>query len=315
MIAPMSALPPAPAIHRMWLKTDGDRADIERLCLDSGLLGMGWGYHWRPQPPPKVITWEKYFGWASSQWPGRAIANVARFHDADGFVWTRTADGIYYLAAFTGEWEYRRGEPYDSLDLNNVRQAQIEKIGAETEVPGALVRRFARQGQTFCQVHDDSAARYSALLWARHTGARYDWRPALKDVLDVLLSPFDVQDLVAAYLQVQRGWLLFPSRLSDSTAAYEYVMRDPATGHSYAVQVKTGDATIDLITLPKAPGLKGWIVFSSRSAYRGRRPGHIEKLDADEILRFMADRRSALPPIVDTWVQASRSEPQPPGQQ
>lgn len=304
----MDELPPAPPIHRMWLKTAGDRATVERTCLEGGMLGMGWGYRWRSRPPPKAITWKKYFGWASSQWPGRDVANVARFRNADGLIWTRAADGIYYLAALTGDWEYRRGDPYDALDLNNIRRAQIERIGAETEVPGSVVRRFSRQGQTFCQVHDDSAARYSALLWAQRTGAQYSWSPPLEEVLDGLLSPFDVQDLVAAYLQVERGWLLFPSRLSDSTAAYEYVMRDPSNGNSYAVQVKTGDSGIRLTSLAQAPGLNGWVVFSPRgeNAYRGRCPQHVERLEPTEILRFMAGGRAALPPIVDRWVQTSR---------
>lgn len=294
----------------MWLKTAGDRSQIERTCLKDNLLGMGWGYRWRSEPPPREVTWKKYFDWASSQWLGRDVANVARFRDAEGLVWTRTADGIYYLAKFVGEWEYRRGHPFDDLDLNNTRRALIAKIGSEMEVPGAVVRRFSRQGQTFCQVHDESAARYSALLWSRCTGERYDWRPTPEEVLDTLLSPFDVQDLVAAYLQSERGWLLFPSRLSDSTAAYEYVMRDPAgDGSSYAVQVKTGDATIRLANLWEAPGLKGWVVFSPRDAYSGRCPSHVEQLDSAEILRFMASRRSVLPPIVDTWMQTSRSDP------
>ena len=268
---------------------------------------LGWvgGTAGAPQPPPKEITWTKYIRWAESQWPRRDTGNPTRLRDADGLVWTRTADGIYFLAQFTGPWEYRRGEPYDALDLNNVRPARIEQIGDETHVPGGVVRRFSRQGQAFCRVWDDSAARYSALIWARRTGDRYDWQPTLEDVLDALLSPFDVQDLVAAYLQAERGWLLFPSRLSDSTAAYEYVLRDPSSGHSYAVQVKTGDSPIDLSALTQAVDLKGWVVFSPRRAYRGRRPRHVEELASSDLLAFMRDRRTALPPIVDTWVQTA----------
>ena len=86
--------PPAPTLHRMWLKTAGDRAAIERTCLEGKQLGLGWGYRWRPQPPPKVITWDKYISWAESQWHGRDAGNLWRFHDAEGLVWTRTADGI-----------------------------------------------------------------------------------------------------------------------------------------------------------------------------------------------------------------------------
>lgn len=306
----MSELPPAPPLHRMYLKTAGDRSAVERTCLDGSILGLGWGYRWRKQAPPKVVTWDKYISWAEGQWSGRDTGNVRRFHDAEGLVWTRTVDGIYYLAKFSGEWEYRRGEPYDGLDLNNVRPARIEQVGNETEVPGAVVRLFSRQGQAICKVGSGTAARYSALIWAAKTGERYEWAPSIEQVLCSLLSPYDVQDLVAAYLQAERGWLLFPSRLSDSTAAYEYVLRDPATGQSYAVQVKTGDSAINLKQLAQTEDLKGWVVFSTTHAYTGRKPRNVEKLDPNELRRFMTDRRSALPPIVDTWVQrASDSGP------
>jgi hypothetical protein len=303
----MNDLSPAPPLHRMWLKTAGDRAAVERTCLEKGILGLGWGYRWRTKPPPEVITWEKYIRWAENQWPKRDTGNLWRFHEAEGMIWTRTADGIYYLAKFIGAWKYRRGTPYDELDLNNTRSARIEQIGSETEVPGAVVRRFARQGQAFCQVWDESAARYSALIWARKIGEPYDWRPSLDEILDAVLSPFDVQDLVAAYLQAVRGWVLLPSRLSDSTAAYEYVLRDPATGYSYAVQVKTGENEIDLGALARAEALKGWVVFSTTEAYRGRKPRHVEKLDRPDLMDFLS-HRSALPPIVDTWVQAASGD-------
>ena len=179
-------------------KTAGDRAAVEQMCLDGGILGLGWGYRWGSQPPPSTITWERYIGWAEEQWPGRDTGNVWRFHDADGLVWTRTADGVYYLAKFTAPWEYREGDPYDALDLNNVRPARIEQIGAETEVPGAVVRLFSGQGQAFCRVGSTTAARYSALLWTERTGEPYDRRPSVEQALRELLSPFDVQDLVAA---------------------------------------------------------------------------------------------------------------------
>ena len=97
--------------------------------------------------------------------------------------------------------------------------------------------------------------------------------------------------------------LLFPSRLSDSTAAYEFVLRDPRTGGNYAVQVKTGEAEIGLENLANAKNLDGWVVFSTTGAYRGRKPRHVETLDVGAITDFMRARASALPPIVDTWVR------------
>jgi hypothetical protein len=304
----MSELPRAPFLYRMHLKTAGDRADVERACFEGGFLGLGWGYRWRSQPPPKTVTWERYIRWAEGRWPG-GMSSVRSLHDAEGLIWTRTASGVYYLAKLTDGWEYRAGEPYDRLDLNNIRTARIEQVGSEVDVPGALIRRFSRQGQAFCRVWDDSAARYSALIWARKTGESFEWRPSVEEVLDTLLSPFDVQDLVAAYLQSERGWLLFPSRLSDSTAAYEYVLRDPRSRKSYAVQVKTGEAPIELAELARADALAGWVVFSTTEAYRGTQGAHVEKLGRGELLRFAVEHRSALPPVIEGWLEASRPDP------
>lgn len=297
----------------MYLKTAGDRDAVERACLNGGFLGIGWGYRWNKDDEPEQVTWDEYIAWAHEQWPhGKDTGNIWRFHDADGLIWTRTADGIYYLARFAGPWEYRSCGLHDELDLNNVRPARIIEVGPETAVPGAVVRRFSRQGQAFCSVHDDSAARYSALIWARKTGEPYKWAPTRDEVLDTLLSPFDVQDLVAAYLQAERGWLLFPSRLSDSTAAYEYVLRDAAPGGgNYAVQVKTGDAEIDENALAEAEDLAGWVVFSTKGRYLGDRPAHVEELDRGALMRFMSERRAALPPIVDAWLDAASGQRDP----
>lgn len=307
-------LPPAPRLYRMWIKaTSPNRADAERTCLDLDVLGMGWGTRWIPDAPV-VEGWEDYWNWATgpaTSWDSRELANVRRLHDADadGLVWWMNRHGTYHLGRFAGEWEHRTGWPYDEHDLNNIRPAHSELIGGENEVPGAVVRRFSRQGQTFCQVHDESAARYSALLWAKQTGQRYDWRPSVDDVLDTLLSAFDVQDLIAAYLEVERGWVLFPSRLSDSTAAYEYILRDPSTGESYAVQVKTGDQHINVGRLEQSRGLDGWVVFSTRGFYDGEPPTIVEELDRNALLDFMRQRPSALPPIVATWLETSSATP------
>lgn len=287
----------------MWLKTAGDRHEVEEACLRGGFLGMGWGYQ-RLDTPTEPITWENYRAWALGKWTSREIANVERFRKADGFVWTRTEDGIYHLAQFTDRWEPRVGGRWDTLDLHNIRRARIETIGPENLVPGSVVRRLSRRGDAFTQVHDDIAARYSQLLWAQRTGAAYDWHPAVADILDSLLSPMDVQDLVAAYLQAERGWVLLPSRLSDSTSAYEYVLRDPGDGRSYAVQVKTGDEPIHQSMLSNANDLR-WVIFSYRGCYQGAKPEYVEQLNPAWVLTFMTERRQALPPVVEAWTRVA----------
>ena len=304
----MSAHPPAPPLYRIWLKTDGDRAGVERTCLEEGLLGLGWGYHWGNDPAPDPVTWEVYRDWAYENWGGK-MGPVRTLHDAEpeALVWTRTADGLYYLAQFTDGWRYRDEPRFDELDLNNTRPARIEQVGTENLVPGSVVRSLSRPGAALCRVSDTGAARYSALLWARLTGQQYEWTPTLDEILVSLLSPWDVENLVAAYLQLTRGWLLLPSRLSSNTAAYEYVLIDAATGHHHAVQVKTGASTaFDLSKLDTAADLHGWVVYATdESVYRGHQPDHVERLDADELKQFMVEHERALPPIIKTWLSAA----------
>jgi len=125
---------------------------------------------------------------------------VRTLHDAepDSLVWTRTADGMYYLAHVTDGWQYRDEPRFDELDLNNVKPARIEAVGTENLVPGSVVRSLSRPGAALCRVKDDGAARYSALLWARLTARAYDWSPTVDEILVSLLSPWDVEDLVAS---------------------------------------------------------------------------------------------------------------------
>jgi hypothetical protein len=120
-----------------------------------------------------------------------------------------------------GEWEYRDSEQNRTLDICSVRPAKIVAVaGAEAGVPGAVVRTFSGPGRAFCRVHSDEGTRYSEYLFATLAGEPIPpWRPSIWEILDSLLGPFDVQDLVAAYLQAERGYIALPARYKDSTIA------------------------------------------------------------------------------------------------
>jgi hypothetical protein len=270
--------------------------------LDNGVLGTGWGTHWGELGPP--ADWNDYLALAQEIWPKTEHRPVIWLHDAPigSLVWTRSTKGIYYLARLTGEWEYR--EQNRTIDLCNVRPAKIVAVeGAEAGAPGAVVRAFSGPGQAFRRVKSDEATRYSEYLFAQLANEPAPpWRPSLWDILDSLLGPFDVQDLVAAYLQAVRGYIALPARYKDSTIAYEYILRDPGDGHLVAVQVKTGEDWIETDTLPNAGGLR-WIVFSARKQYPSKRPSHVEAIEPDDLITFLRDRPNALPPIADFWLR------------
>jgi hypothetical protein len=230
---------------------------------------------------------------------------VRRLHDATehSLVWTRDPYGIYYLARLNGAWEYRDAGRNREVDLNNVRSAEIVAVaGAEAGVPGAVVRAFSGPGQAFRRVDDRSAAIYSHQLFARLTGKHQAaWLVSVAEVLDSFLDPFDVEDLVAAYLQDDRGLIALPARARSGKLAYEYTLRDPTDGQVFAVQVKTGNAPVRTDQLADTEGLR-WIIFSARKRYPNSLPVHVEAIDPNAMISFMKERPNALPPLVTGWL-------------
>lgn len=300
----------APKLYRLHIRPAGNAAHAFRYCLDEGLLGTGWGTTRWIDPQRSPAGWDDYLTLARKEWSNRALVAVRSLHDAPigSLVWTRDPHGIYYLAKLTGDWEYRDAEINRDLDLNNVRPAHIVAApDAEASVPGAVVRSFSGRGQALRRVPDHGAAVYSAYLFARLAGEEPpSWSPTHEEVLDSLLGPFDVEDLIAAYLQVERGFIALPARRSDSKLAYEYTLRDPTDGRVFAVQVKTGDESVPVDQLPDTDGLR-WLIFSPRTRYPTPLPPHVKGIEPSEVLRFIRDKPLALPPVVQTWLSFNRS--------
>lgn len=294
-----------PELYRLHIRPAGDAQAAFDYCVAHGVLGTGWGTTRWGDPTRTPKDWDEYLALARELWSDKEFGPVRAFHDANtgSLVWTRDPHGIYYLTRLTAPWEYRDDELNRTLDLNNVRRATIVAVpGADGAVPGAVVRAFSGPGQAFRRVPDPGAGVYSAYLFARLTGAPPPaWTPTVVDVLDSLLDPFDVEDLVAAYLQAERGLIALPARRNASTLAYEYTLRDPANGQIYAVQVKTGDAPVPTDELASTEGLR-WIVFSARERYPSKLPTHVEAIAPATMIEFMTKRPNALPPVVSTWL-------------
>ncbi|NIL75886.1 GAF domain-containing protein [Rhodococcus sp. B10] len=78
------------------------------------------------------------------------------------FVWTRSADGGYFLGQIDGPWRYDASA--SDMDLVNVRPCRWVAV-PEHRVPAATVRTFARGGRNFQQTHDANVGRLSAEIW------------------------------------------------------------------------------------------------------------------------------------------------------
>jgi hypothetical protein len=98
----------------------------------------------------------------------RLARRVARFVTlADGsFVWTRDAEGLYWLGRIEGPYLFD-GEPAAAaVDLVHVRPCRwLAEPVLECDVPAAVVATFGRGGRNFQQTHDSAVGPQTARIW------------------------------------------------------------------------------------------------------------------------------------------------------
>lgn len=135
-----------PAVYRAPMRSRSDDFDaaaaVER-ALASGLVG---------------------FGEAGAD--ERLQRRVDRFADVEdgAFVWTRDADGLYWLGRVDGPYFYDRDGA--TVDLVHVRPCRwLARPLPEPAVPAAVVATFARGGRNFQQTHDRDVGAQTQRAW------------------------------------------------------------------------------------------------------------------------------------------------------
>ncbi|GAA1900325.1 GAF domain-containing protein [Williamsia serinedens] len=100
----------------------------------------------------------------------RAIRRVERFAEVpDGaFVWTRDADGEYFLGRLTGPLRHDERDEAKAAGLTEIRSCTwTEQPVPEHEVPAATLATFARGGRNFQQTHHPDVWEQSLDVWRR----------------------------------------------------------------------------------------------------------------------------------------------------
>lgn len=291
-----------PEVFRLHSATgSGDREATFQYMLDKRLIGVGWGC-----PETLVgrhINWPTYQVHAIKKF-GRVSPPTRAMHDAPrgALVWLRDARGTYHLARIDGRWRYLTARAAANVDIFNARPATIRSVGLESRVPGKVANAFIA-GSAFRHIPDAAARRYTLSVWEKLEGRPSSFHPTYDDVLKTLLGSQDLEDLVAVYLQREKGYLVLPASRRPDTPAYEYVLRHP-DGHEAVVQVKTGDSPVprDAQSLPVAHTDVVY-VFSPTNTYSGRRAKNVRELDFDALVRFMREQPRSLPPLVEHWTK------------
>ncbi len=120
-------------------------ASVER-ALALGLVGFGGDAD--PRPEDRLA---------------RRIARFAAVKEGS-FVWTRDADGGYWLGRVDGPYFY--DDEGRTVDLVHVRPCRwLARPLREPDVPAAVVATFGRGGRNFQQTHDPLVSDETQRIW------------------------------------------------------------------------------------------------------------------------------------------------------
>jgi hypothetical protein len=130
--------------------------------IAQGLVGIGDALAAAP------ATLNDAVGAATAAHGAKAGRMLRRFAEVPegSFVWTRDADGLYWLGRICGAWRYDASPAAGGVGIHHVRPAAwLDRPFGPDEVPVAVAATFARGGRNFQRTHDAAAERRTAELW------------------------------------------------------------------------------------------------------------------------------------------------------
>ncbi|MFC7376440.1 GAF domain-containing protein [Brachybacterium sp. GCM10030267] len=130
-------------------------------ALREGVCGMGGVLQRPPSSLDEAITA------AAAEHDERLARRLERFAEAPegAFVWTRDAEGHYWLGPIAGPWRYDERQAAVAADLVHVRACnwRDEPIDPRS-VPAAVVTTFARGGRNWQRIRSAAAFEATAAL-------------------------------------------------------------------------------------------------------------------------------------------------------
>ena len=214
----------------------------------------------------------------------------------------RSPENIYHLCRVVGPWRYINHQNNVDADIVNVRPVEIVEVGPELDVPGSVIACFV-PSRTLQRIKNENALDLSKLIWNRLAHHQYECPTVTHDLFD-LISAKDCEDLIYVYLQA-KGWLVYPSRCNPDTLAYEFALKHRKDHRVAVVQVKTGNAKIDLNRLPKSKTIDIAFAFQPNNRYRGSNPKAVIITDL-QIRKFVKKNPELLPLSVSVWLRAEQ---------
>ena len=307
-------------VWRLQVKT-GNK-NIAKYCIENHVAAMGWSLKELPESERKNIknikTFEDYCKYADKVY--KSYASVKRLKEQvkeNAIIWMHSRDEGKYYFGRVSKWIFN-SEAAEKKDagnqLTNIDWYEASTRADEESVPGAIATAFIK-GSTLQRINKDGVKEYSQLLYNKiHDPEKEQFtyeKPHL--CLDkhfyMLLSPSDVEDLLALRLYAEKKYVCIPSTNKIATAKYECVLVDPESEkrkHIY-IQVKKGKVDLeasDYVNLAK-DGNEVYLLTTEGRVKNADKYKNITAVNPDEIYRFAIDPKykNIIPEHVLYWIE------------
>jgi hypothetical protein len=236
-----------------------DAQQRREWCVENNFLAISY----TDGSEKSRSVWEKNIAGDNYGRNGKIASKLIDKMESGSLVWTHMKEaGGKYCVGVVGEahaiWRedlpqallqsLKERDPKGYTDVTLVRECRWIDVGL-SETPGSVVSAIHGRGATLSKVIGDNhfGKDHELTHKTRRALAAYSLRLLnLKyDPSDLefwtLAHPDDLEDLLALYLQVEKGLLVFPSTAKPSTSAIEYLLVDSKTGKQAAAQCKITD--------------------------------------------------------------------------
>ena len=257
-------------VWRLQTKTDSkDGKKISTYCKEESIAAVGWSINDDQIKEYNAEAFDKIQSIRASIQskdiyykvleeynlfnikPGKkivAVETIKRVKPGD-YIWMRD-NGIYYLGRVNENSNFMYNCDKDALDFdaaNQITGVKWERIGDESQVPGAVATAFIR-GRTIQRINKDYMFEYAEYAFGgKPLVLEHSNREFLQQLFYDCLSPNDCEDLVCLYLYDRKGYVTIPSTNKIATELYECVLVNPETGMLAYPQVKKGNVALDFV--------------------------------------------------------------------
>lgn len=272
---------------------DADRWLTADLCIEKGLVGMGWPVTDGENRCTKDFEWYRKAAdevYGPGEWS--SVWHFAQSMKQGDLVWFRHPEGRYYAAEIIGPWEYRYEGNYIPADMINIRPARIVEVGLADRVPGKIISCF-RPPRTLQKISGGNM-----LIFTKHLLGMPVETVGSDDVLDYLTDQ-DLENVAAIYLQT-KGWLLIPGTRRLDTPHYEFVLVNSQTGDRGIVQVKSGRVSLNAIDYE---GSVKTFLFAASGNYGDVIPDNVDAIAPNMLRAFIVENKRLLPAAVVRWME------------